>query len=113
MYPRFDAIHTEPITTNLEASLENASGRTRLRLPLRGAMLQRMARLPEGEERDRRMRALAELARGVAPLQPGDRVRIDAVTYSTLPGQWQDPPLRRRLLFDYAAGRHAEPLPQP
>ncbi len=113
VYPRFDAVHTQPITTKLEASLENASGRTRLRLPLRGAMLRHIARLPEGEERDRRMRALAELARGVAPLQPGDRVRIDAVTYSTLPGQWQDPPLRRRLLFDYAAGRHVEPHAQP
>jgi hypothetical protein len=72
-----------------------------------------MARLPEGEERDRRMRALAELARSGLELQPGDRVRIDAVTYSTLPGHWQDPPLRRRLLFDYAAGRHVEPHAQP
>ena len=114
VYPRFDAIHTQAVTTKVEAALESASGSTPLRLPLRGAMLQRMARLPEGEERDRRLRALAELlVRGGAEPQPGEGLRIYAVTYSTLPGRWHEPPLRRRLLFDYAAGRDVESHAQP
>ena len=114
VYPCFDVIHTQATTTKLEAALENAAGSTPLRLPLRGAMLRRIARLPEGEARDRRLRALAELlVRGRDDLRPGDTLRVYVATYSTLPEEWRQPPLRRHLLFDYAAGRHVEPRAQP
>jgi hypothetical protein len=41
----------------------------------------------------------------------GFRTRPAAAT--PLAERWQDPPLRRTLLFDYAAGRHVEPRAQP
>ncbi len=114
VYPRFDSIHREATATKLEAVLENAAGSTPLRLPLRGAMLRRTLRLPAGAERDRRLHAFAErLLHAGVELRPGDKLRFYATTYSTFPGQWQDPPLRRQLLFDYAAPRHAEPRSEP
>jgi hypothetical protein len=114
VYPRFDRVRTRPIHVELEAMLESEAGSERLRLPLRGPMLGRIRRLPDGEARDRRLRALAEtvLSRREA-LEPGQNLRIYAATYSTLPEDWSAPPLRRVLLFDYHADRDAEPRAEP
>jgi hypothetical protein len=112
VYPRFDGIRAHAMTIQVEAMLESEAGSRRLRLPLRQAMLMRLQRLPEGEERDRRLRTLTEyvLSRR-EPLAPGETVRIYATTYSTLPDDWQAAPLRRDLLFDYHAARDDEPCP--
>jgi hypothetical protein len=74
----------------------------------------RWAPAPDGEERERRLRALTQalLARN-GPLQPGERLRIYAATYSTLPDRWSAPPLQRELLFDYHASADAELSAQP
>jgi hypothetical protein len=114
VYPRFDRVRTRAIDIDVEAMLERAAGSQRLKLPLRGPMLGRIRGLPEGEARDRRLRALTEyvLSRR-EPLAPGEHVRIYASHYSTLPEDSNAPPLRRDLLFDYHADRHAQPRTQP
>ncbi|HEY8155292.1 MAG TPA: HTTM domain-containing protein [Myxococcota bacterium] len=114
IYPRFDRVREQAIGFEMEAMIEGEAGSRRLKLPLRGTMLGAIRNLPDGEERDRRLRALIEytLAQGDR-LAPGETVRVYASTYSTLPEDWRAPPLRRELLFDYHAARHVEPRRQP
>jgi hypothetical protein len=113
VYPRFATVRVHPISIDVEAMLESEGASQRLKLPLRGSMLERIAKLPEGEERDRRFRALTQwVLAGRDPLAAGETVRIYAVSWSTRPEDWKKPPLRRDLLFDYHAGRDDEPCPE-
>jgi uncharacterized membrane protein YphA (DoxX/SURF4 family) len=114
VYPRFDRIREQAVAVEVEAMIESEAGSRRLALPVRGNLLDAIRELPEGAARDRRMRALIDYALSQRePLAPGQRVRVYAVRYSTLPEQWQAPPLRRELLFDYHAAQHVEPRRQP
>jgi uncharacterized membrane protein YphA (DoxX/SURF4 family) len=114
VYPRFSRVRAHASSIEVEAMIEGEAGSQRLELPLRGAMLRAILLLPEGEARDRRLRALTKhvLSRR-EPLAPGQSVRIYASLYSTLPEDWQASPLRRELLFDYHADRHAQSRSQP
>jgi len=114
IYPRASRVREQAIGVEVEAMIESAAGSQRVALPLRSAMLRGIRRLPVGEPRDRRLRALTDIVlseRG--PLEPGQTLRIYATTWSTLPEDWNAPPLRRELLFDYHADRHARPHRQP
>jgi hypothetical protein len=114
VFPRFDRIRSEPARSKLEAMLESGSGSRRLKLPVRTTSLGRILDLPEGEERERHLRALtsAVVARHGA-LQPGERLRIYSSFYSTLPEDRRAPPLRRELVFDYHAGADDHTRAQP
>ena len=114
VFPRFGRVRLHASAIEVEAMIESEAGSQRLQVPLRGAMLRGILRLPEGEARDRRLRALIEYVLSQRePLAPDQNVRVYASLYSTLPEDWQAPPLRRELLFDYHAARNVEPRSQP
>jgi hypothetical protein len=111
VYPQFEQIRREPVRQSLEFTVTRADGSVEQVQPrLRTTILRRIVELEDERERDARLSALMEMMEGDGlKLSAGDSLRVDEVTRSTRPDDWERPPRKRTLLLEFHAGGQSTP----